>query len=491
MADESNSRFSSLDDLQHAHVELMKTLRPTLGSGDTSSAKPAIIKFVERAKNTGACIQDTAERQAGQNILDYWSAETVSVEDISKDWTPEKLLPFDPEAGGRTEPSAERLAARLNARKKIQLAAAARLWKDSGQATGYLLNGSALAEAEKFAQEDREIKDLVFASRTKVSAERRNTWILVVIVFLLAIIGWLLIDRTAEQRKLAQLEAQRNTIIAERSAARDAAQVDSQEAKIRALTQELRSAKLSAPAEITETVPEAVVRDQAQARISNKDPSSAALRGFIWLGSDAAPNLLDSGGAPVKPSVASVGGSYSVSKNLVLRTSLPSADYIQGDSAGIVPEQTTIKLVAAPVPYKRPAPAGSKAAAPTSGAPSTTVQYWAQIEVSISDKPIVYIEYAASDATNVQTLGQKLKSQGFRVPGVEPSDLAKGINEIHFYFADDKTAAERLSAAVNAALKELQWSGVQAPKVVDMTSQKGPRNFPGVLELWIDISSAK
>ncbi|WP_461330715.1 hypothetical protein [Bradyrhizobium liaoningense] len=379
----------------------------------------------------------------------------------------------------------------VNARKKIQLAAAARLWKDSGQASGYLLNGSALAEAEKFAQEDRDIKDLVLASRTKVSAGRRNTWILVVIVALLAITGWLLIDRTAEQRKLAQLEAQRSAIIAERGAARDAAQVDLQEAKIRALTQELKSAKLSAPAEITETVPEAVVRDQAQARVSSNDPSSATLRGFIWLGSDAAPNLLDSGGAPVKPSLASVGGSYSVSKNLVLRTSLPSADYIQSDSAGIVPEQTTIKLVAAPVPYKRPALAGSKAAAPTSGAPPTTVQYWARIEVRTSDQPIVYVEYAAPDPANAQTLAQKLKGQGFRVPGVEPSDLAKGINEIHFYFAADKGAAERLSAAVGAALKELQWSGVQAPKVVDLTSQKGPRNFPGVLELWIDFSSVK
>jgi len=491
MADEINSRFSSLEDLQHAHVELMKALRPTLGSGDTSSVKPTIVEFVERAKNTGACIQDPAERQAAQNILDYWSAETVSVEDISKDWTPDKLLPFDPEAGGKTGPSAERLAARLNARKKIQLAAAARLWKDSGQASGYLLNGSALTEAEKFAQEDRDINDLVLASRTKVGTERRNKWIIVVIVALVAVIAWLLIDRAAEQRKLAQLEAQRSAAIADRAATRSAEQVDSQEVKIKALTQELKSAKLSAPAEITETVPESVVLNQTRARIGAKETSPTTLRGFIWLGSDAAPNLLDNAGQPVKPSAASVGGSYSVTKNLVLRTALPSADYIQSDSAGIVPEQTTIRIVAAPVPYRRPAPAASKAAAPAAAPPPTTVQYWAQIEVRISDQPIVYVEYAAADAASAQTLAQKLKSQGFRVPGVEASELAKGIDEIHFYFAEDKAAAERLSTTVGAALKELQWSGVQAPKVVDLTSQKGPRNFPGVLELWIDLSSAK
>lgn len=66
MADESYNPFSSLEDLQHAHVELMKALRPTLGSGDTSSVKAAIVEFVEGAKNTGAWIQDPAERQAAQ-----------------------------------------------------------------------------------------------------------------------------------------------------------------------------------------------------------------------------------------------------------------------------------------------------------------------------------------------------------------------------------------------------------------------------------------
>ncbi|MCK1351528.1 MULTISPECIES: hypothetical protein [unclassified Bradyrhizobium] len=98
----------------------------------------------------------------------------------------------------------------MNARKKIKLAAAARLWKDSGQATGYLLNGSALEEAEKFAQEDcARSKISYLPAGLTVSAKRRNMWITLVVVALLAVIGWLLIDRAAEQRKLAQLAAQR------------------------------------------------------------------------------------------------------------------------------------------------------------------------------------------------------------------------------------------------------------------------------------------
>jgi hypothetical protein len=491
----TDAPFKSLEELQQAHVDLMKELKPNLGSGNPGSAKPAILDFVSRAKNAGACIEDSAERQAAQNILDYWSAETVSIADVSeKDWTPDKLVPFDPDrAVAKQEPSAEKIEARLQARKKIQLAAAARLWKDSGQDRGYLLNGSALAEAEKFAKEDRDIGDLVFASRNRVSVERRNLWLTLAFVVLCAVIGWLLLDRSAEQRKLAQLEAQRSAAIAERSAQRSAAQVDSQEAKIKALTQELKSAKVSVPSEITETVPDSVVLDQAKSRSdsgANRTPQN--LHGFIWIGSDGAPNLFDpSNEMLVKPSAAVVGASYKVIKNLVLRTALPTTDYLQSDSAGVVPEQTTIKLRATPVPYKRPAPAVAKAS-PAPNPPPTVLQYWAQVDVENCDQPIVYVEYAGpSGSTTAQALVQKLKGQAFRIPGIEATDLAKGLDEIRYYFPEDKAAAERLSNALNASLKDMQLSGVQPAKVVDLTTQRGARNFPGVVELWIDLSSAK
>lgn len=135
-----------------------------------------------------------------------------------------------------------------------------------------------------------------------------------------------------------------------------------------------------------------MVFDQTQASASAKDISPTTLRGFIWLGSDAAPNLVDSAGQSLKPSSAAVGGSYSVTKNLVLRTALPSPEYIQSDSAGTIPEQTAIKLLASPVPFQRPGPAASNSAAPVSGSAPTIIQYWAQIEMRISDQPIVYVE---------------------------------------------------------------------------------------------------
>jgi hypothetical protein len=238
--------------------------------------------------------------------------------------------------------------------------------------------------------------------------------------------------------------------------------------------------------------------DQAKNRANTADKKTPeSLHGFIWIGSDDAPNLLDAkSGMPVKPSAAVVGASYKVIKNLVLRTALPTVDYLQSDSAGVVPEQTTIKLRAAPVPYKRPAPAAPKSG-PTTTAPSSSpppapvLQYWAQVDVESSDQPIVYVEYAGSSGSTAQALTQRLKGQGFRIPGVEATDLAKGLDEIRYFHPGDKSAAERLLNSINASLKDMQITGVQAPKVVDLTAQRGARNFPGVLEFWIDLSSAK
>jgi hypothetical protein len=488
--------FKSLNELQQVHLELMKQLNPSLGSVSEGYGQEKIRDFVSRAKNTGVCLEDASERRAAQNILDYWSAEAVSIGDVSeKNWTPEKLVPYNPgQPEPKQEPDAETIAALQRARKKIQLAAAARLWKDSGRASGYLLNGRALKEAEDLAGGDPEIGDLVIASKLRVQAERRNIWLALAFVVLCAIIAWLLLDRAAEQRQLAALEAERSVAVAKQVAEKTAAEVRSQQADIKTLTEELKSAKLPVSSEISETVPDTVLAEQKKSHPSSSAPTS--LHGYIWIGSDNSPNLLDANtDSPVKPSEVIPGASYKVSKNLVLRTTLPTADYLQGDSAGIVPEQTTIKLLSPPVSYRRPAPAASKPGpgpSPSpSPTPSTILQYWAQVDVPNSDQPIAYLEYAAPTGVAAQALAQKLKTKNFRIPGVEASDLAKGLAEIRYFFPTDNGAAGLLSEAVNGSIKELQISGIPTVKVIDGTAQRGPRNYPGVLELWLDLSAAK
>jgi hypothetical protein len=498
MIDESKERFATFEQLQKAHIEMMGTLKSGQSSSDGElDSKARLLEFVKKVRNTGALIGDSAGRVAAQNILDYWSAETVSIEDISgTDWRPEKLVPFDPSlAPGGDLQSAASPADRQNARKKIQLAATARLWKDSGRAPGYLLNGSALQEAEKLAKDDREIEDLVAASKNAIalaaSKQKRNIGLLAAFVVLFAIIAWLIQDRANTQRAL---ENQRADLIANRATQSSEVEIAQLREKVKILTDQLKLAKLPVPTDVSEIVPDAVASERGAAQSRSNPPS--ALQGFIWLGSETSPNFVEvSGGAAVKPTSVVVGNNYKVVKNLVLRTALPTASYLQSDSAGIVPEQTVVTLRGVPVPYQRPIPPSLSpkttvvpggVSTPSPGAPVTNVQYWAAVDVQYSDQPIVYVQYAGTNASAAQSLAAQLKARGFRVPGVETTDLAKGLNEIRYYYSQDKPAAEKLANA----LKEMQIAGLPI-KTTDLTSQKGSRNFPGVLELWIDLSSLK
>ena len=290
-----SSGFSSFKELQRAHLDFMRTYKPSQeATGSEEDVKSAIRKFVVKARNTGAVLEKDAERQAAQNILDYWSAETVSITDISeKDWSPEKLLPFVPETDASHDKSrladAELVTLRERARKQIQLAATARLWKNSGNIPGYLLQGKALEEARAFSGADPDIAALVAASETRSRSEFRVR-ILIGIVCLLALLSfWLFYQNVNAQKQLAA----QNATVADRAAANNATQVDEQQAKIKALTEELRAAKVSVPSEITETVPDVIIQSNANKRSSSSvnSPTNPAQRGYIWIGSDLSTNL--------------------------------------------------------------------------------------------------------------------------------------------------------------------------------------------------------
>jgi len=166
----ASARFPSFPDLQREHTELMRRLRPSGEPMDESQRRSLIGDFIERAKNTGA-ILDGDERQAAQSILDYWSAEIVSASDIDDKWDLPKLLPFEGRAE-RSEPPADVIQKRVQARRDLELAAAARLWKSSDN-DGYLLAGRALEEAAAH-QTDPDVAELVRASRVYVDGKERE-----------------------------------------------------------------------------------------------------------------------------------------------------------------------------------------------------------------------------------------------------------------------------------------------------------------------------
>jgi hypothetical protein len=473
MSDNSKgARFPSFVELQRQHLDLMRA------SIDDADRKSRIAQMIERTRNTGTILAGN-ERQSAQDILDYWSAETISQSDITENWSPPKLVPFE-EAGERAAPlSPEMVQKREESRMRLRLAATARLYKESGDA-GYLLSGAALEEATHYSDDDSDIAELVRASRAASRFKKRVGWlsasVVLLILLCLGLFGFVMQQRAAYIAHEKTIVSQ-NLIVGEQTTKQLTEQIASQNQQIQKLLDQLSKAKVAAvPKQLTEvaasSIAETITPQPSGPSVSyNLQPPSQ--RGFIWIGSDADSNLIDvNTGAAVAPNAVVVGQQYKVTKNLVLRSGPPTDEYVQTNGIGVVPSQSTVKVINAPKQY-----------------PRSVVQYWAEVEINYSNQPIVYIEYANGTPALAELLAQTIIKQDFRVPGVEATSLAKGVNEIRYYYASDKAAADRLQAAISAARNQL--GGVITPKVVDMTANVGPRNFPGVVELWMDLPIPK
>ncbi len=124
----SADAFDSFAELQRAHLKMMtfeERQRSIVGdSNSESKARKLIQEFIQKVRNTGMRIGDATERLAAQNILNYWSAETISIDDLGRnDLSPTKLLPFVPSLaqGQAATQSADEINRLKDARKKIQM----------------------------------------------------------------------------------------------------------------------------------------------------------------------------------------------------------------------------------------------------------------------------------------------------------------------------------------------------------------------------------
>src|SRR5712692_3265866 len=175
---DDGGRFNSFAELQRANTELMRASKSQRKTDtDERSRKREIQAFIAKAQATGAILGQEAERQAAQNILDYWSAEAVSLSDIDeKAWTPTILAPFrsetlhDASSDGSLSDDVL-IARRRESREQIRLAAVARQWLNSGRAPGYLLTGRALTEAARFREADADIGALIAASEAAAALD--------------------------------------------------------------------------------------------------------------------------------------------------------------------------------------------------------------------------------------------------------------------------------------------------------------------------------
>ncbi len=205
----ADAPFETFAALQRAHLDFRQSAKARPGAGSGHLAVDAARAFVARARASGAYIEDANERNAAQAILDYWSAELVSSPGATADdFMPVLLASFDAaRAAPDTAPAqapAEESAERP--REAIRIAAAARLWRDSGKQRGYLLWGEAeIARAAQYRDLDPDIAELVQASeeagRTYTHKKYAVLSVLTVVLFglLLAVTMLYISERSKSQ----------------------------------------------------------------------------------------------------------------------------------------------------------------------------------------------------------------------------------------------------------------------------------------------------
>lgn len=366
---------------------------------------------------------------------------------------------------------------RQESEKKLQLITAARLWRESGQSPGYLLTGDAIKDAMPYRDQAPEVRDLIAASEANSRRYARiQGFFGTVLAVCFAVLTTFYFETSSNRTELRRnfdeqdqaiqkLEVQSATSDAITARLKEAENTIAQQQKvIDQLRQQLRlPAPQATPLPSNSTEPPG-------------DLSSAGQEGWIWVGSDADTNLRDAqNSASVLPSAIVPNARYMISKNVVLRSAKPSDTYTQSEGRGLVLNGTPVTALELAIPYDRP---------------SGTKQYWLHVRVDPSDKPIVYYQFAGSNnysKANVQPIAEAIQAKGYRIGEIQPFDIAKGTNEVRYFFPADRTAATKLAADVTQVLKD-RHAGLPPTKVVDPTTSPLDKNYPGVLELWLDTA---
>jgi len=90
---DATAPFGSLLELRRAHSELMRSVRDR---AHISELTQRIRDFLARAAATGAVLRASDEREAAQNILDYWNASLLTMRGVDRSsFTTTQLEPVD------------------------------------------------------------------------------------------------------------------------------------------------------------------------------------------------------------------------------------------------------------------------------------------------------------------------------------------------------------------------------------------------------------
>jgi hypothetical protein len=355
--------------------------------------------------------------------------------------------------------------------KRLQLITTARLWQESGQDPGYLLTGDAIKDAMPYAPGAPELRDLIAASESyarRRSYQQRIGGALLG-AFVIVIAGWL-IWATDKRRSLStafddsdrQIEQLQTAAIQAADTAARLKEAEETIARQQRLIDQLQKTTNTAPAPRPLT---------PAPKPRAGEISATGQQGWIWVGSDPDTNLKDAQtSAMVLPSAIKTSARYIITKNVVLRSDKPTESYVQSASLGLVLNGTPVSAMGPAIAYDRP---------------SGTKQYWLQVRVDPSSEPIVFYQYASVARPDADQLAEAVRKQGYRIGEVQPFDVAKGTNEVRYFYSQDKPSAVKLASDVTKILRA-RGSSLPPTRVVDPIAPPLSRNFPGVLELWLD-----
>lgn len=170
--------FASLSSLRAQHLALLKAWRNPEDRDST-----AVEAFRRQVIATGTVLTNESEREAAQDILEYWGAQLLSASSVGT--LPEldlELAPFTAEASSSLSPPpegaepgvGESIDRDSKAHEQIRLNALARQWRQSHRVGSYLLDGAALARAASFRDADPEIAEFVAASERRVTLRKKR-----------------------------------------------------------------------------------------------------------------------------------------------------------------------------------------------------------------------------------------------------------------------------------------------------------------------------
>ncbi len=379
-----------------------------------------------------------------------------------------------------------------------KLIGTARLWKESGRKSGYLLTGGALTEALQYPEADPDLTDLVVASQRRGQRWTQFLWATVVVLVALltaAVWNWREADRKGKELEIAIRDEKTAREVADAAVGATRIEIENAMrardeaitiiADLRAQLADLQQRLDAVDATPPEAETEVVSDDVAQAYSTFQgDVGGSSLvigrEGFIWIGTDNASNLrAASSGAIVPAAEATTASDYVIDKNLMLRDAPP----VKGSPApasGVLVAGTRVKAISDVI---------------TVQSSSGPVQFWLPVAISQPELPTsattetttVYVQFATATRDAIERFSEALREFGHTIPGEERLDSALGKNEVRYFYDEDRPAAERLAANVMKTASSLGYRLSSDTQVHNLAGYKGKKPPPGLLELWIDL----